>query len=102
MSQPRYFEAHLTVTPRRGHDFEAFSSHVQQLGWRASTFEADEVDGAAGKWFASARSTFCEDIIVAVKHAVAKLQHAGWEVERWKVEYTLWDSKLGHELGRVQ
>jgi hypothetical protein len=76
---------------------------MENCGWKASMFEEDEVDNIAGKWFASFRHENSDTIIAEVKGMVAGLgEVAGLKVERWKIEWTLFDSKLGHELENMQ
>lgn len=104
-----YLEAHITVkpptlaeyeaAPKGGvYDFEEFANVVSLLGWRASMFAADEVDGITGKWFASSRAERLTTIAYSVLAAVSKLEEIGLVVERWKIEDTLFDSKQGDAL----
>lgn len=96
----RYLEAHVTVKAEL-HDtltFTKLSEIGRRFGWKASTFEVDEVDDATGMWFLSYR---CEDEnqifneVVEIYHAV---ETTGFKITRWKVERTLADSKLGDSL----
>lgn len=106
----RYYEAHLTVTPKSGQrwvgpvdmSYMDFADRSAEVGWKASMFEHDDVDDVAGKWFLSARNTDADAIINEVKGMVHGLTCSDYTVERWKIEWTLYDSKLGHDLEKVQ
>lgn len=99
----RYFEAHITFQPdisemyREKASYELFAETMSELGWRASKFEHDDVDGIAGKWFVSFRSEHYSVIENEVRGMINGLSANG-TVERYKIEETLLDSKCGDVL----
>lgn len=95
------YEAHITVEP--GCDtveltYEDFVARSDELGWKASKFEHDDVDGIAGKWFVSLRSNSRARIVLETQGMVHGLECSGFSVLRWKIEQTVADSKLGDTL----
>lgn len=95
------YEAHITVEPHDEMPYGEFVESARELGWKASIFEADEVDHADGKWFLSCSSAARNTLINEVKGMVHGLSSSGFEVARWKIEATVADSKLGHELDHI-
>lgn len=98
-----YFEAHLTVEQADQADmfmptFMDFAIRSKEIGWKASRFDHDDVDGAVGKWFLSFRADYRSDIINETKGMIHSLECSGLTVLRWKIEQTVADSKLGHSI----
>lgn len=99
----RYFEAHITFMPdsvemyRDKMSYAEFAEAMSELGWRASKFEHDDVDGIAGKWFVSARDASYAKLESEVRGMVHGLSASG-TVERYKIEETLLDSKCRDTL----
>lgn len=91
------FEAHITVEPHTGLSYESFT-RMSDVGWRASKFDHDDVDGIAGKWFLTMGSDDRNLIVVELQVMVAGLQETGFVVTRWKLEKTIADSKDGDLL----
>jgi|SRR6185369_3326168 len=94
-----YYEAHITFEPAKseGYTYENFASGMRALGWRASKFEHDDVDGIAGKWFVSARDKSYSRLKGRVVGMVNGLSYCG-KVMRYKIEETMLDSKEGDTL----
>ena len=108
-----YYETHLTFDPKNAEvPYEDFARVAKEMGWKASKFEHDDVDGIEGMWFMSNRCDDPEKIsvpdalggtqITNLKDEILGWIHGcsanGLECIRWKVERTVADSKLGHTL----
>lgn len=91
-----YYELHLTL--EAGDDFNNFLKICQSVDWRGSRFDQDEVDAYHGKWFASQRCEYEDDIKLLLKDAILTFEKEGYSVIRWKAEDTLFDSKYGDSL----
>ena len=92
-----YFEAHITIDASDTLSFEVFKECLTPT-WKVSRFDEDEVDGYDGKWFASARDTYYPSIYYLLKLSCEKLKEKGFNVIRYKIEDTLFDSKHGDDL----
>ena len=98
-------EAHITVEPRDFSNVDDafwiaygdFVARSLELGWRASKFDHDDVDGIAGKWFLT-RNGPRGDIGQELIGMVHGLECSGFTVLRSKIELVLFDTKVGHEL----
>lgn len=96
-----YYEAHVTVESRDALEdmltdpWGAFKLIAHSCGWRPSKFSEDEVDDYHGKWFLSWRGEDLDATITAVRAMVGALRRGGYEVLRWKIEDTVYDSKHG-------
>lgn len=90
-------EAHITVEP--GCDaveitYEGFVDRSKEVGWRASMFDHDDVDGIAGKWFLTQNGTLGE-LRNGLPSMVHGLECSGFSVLRAKLEIIYFDTKLG-------
>lgn len=101
-----YFEAHITVdsagsdkielyTNKQAGDYETFCKGMENIGWKCSKFDHDDVDGIAGMWFCSNKAEQFETIREAVLDAVNLLTSVGYKVLRAKIENAVWDTKYG-------
>lgn len=93
-----YFEAHITVRPFEGADWDEFVKTASANDCRASRFEVDEVDHYDGAWFLSARSRDYDELFALISGAKQGLVMQGYEFIRAKIEDTLFDTKHGDEL----
>jgi cellobiose phosphorylase len=103
-----YYEVHLTVDPKDTEtSYEMFAWTAADSGWKASKFEHDDVDNTVGKWFMSNRYEVSSEMLPSAQIYLIQQEIIGWVhglscndmvVERWKIEQTLADSKLGHKL----
>lgn len=99
MTQSRlYYEAHITIEPAEGQEFQDFAQVAQMGGWKASRFGEDEVDHYEGHFFVSRRGKHLEIMKRAVATTVSYFEMASYKVIRWKIEDTLLDSKHGDTL----
>jgi hypothetical protein len=87
------YELHITVTPNG--ELDKFTSVARGLGWKTSSFDHDEVDDIAGKWFMTAHCHTAETAKQALVNAGNRLTRSGYEVERAKIEYVVFDTKRG-------
>lgn len=99
-----YHEAHITIQPSSNADWENFVNISKELGWKASRFEEDHVDDANGLWFLSFRTEANErqemiDEVIGMVHGLQFQEDL--KCVRWKIEQTVADSKLGHELDHL-
>lgn len=88
-----YYEAHITVSPSA--DFDAFCNWTEERDLKASKFDVDMVDDHHGAWFLSARGENKAFLLGSLIGAVNELKRIGYDVLRWKIEDTVWDSKYG-------
>jgi hypothetical protein len=94
MKAKYYFEAHITVDAKEPEQWEEFTN-IQPYSFKHSKFDVDEVDSYHGKWFMSARNEYLDELKLDMSLAMIKLKNAGYNVIRWKIEDTLFDSKYG-------
>lgn len=90
------YELHLTVTPNG--ELEKFTNIAHGMGWKTSSFDHDEVDGIAGKWFLTAHCTTRALARQVLLNAVSRITFAGFTVERSKIEHIVFDTKRGDTL----
>lgn len=91
-----YYECHITC--REGKDFGVFCEIASGVGWKASRFAEDHVDQMTGKWFTTMRCTDIEHAISSMRAIHQHLTLCGYEVMRYKIEDTLFDSDYGDKL----
>lgn len=96
------YEVHITIEPpgpstsdQEWIDWDAFVKSSAELGWKASVFEHDEVDGIAGKWFLSYASDNRDHIMAETQGMAHGLECSSLTVLRVKLEQTLFDTKDG-------
>lgn len=94
------YEAHITVEPHDEFGYDTFA-RLSDVGWRASKFEHDDVDGIAGKWFLSHASDNRDAIMTEVQGMAHGLACSGFTVLRTKLEETLFDTKDGDDLDNM-
>lgn len=93
------YEIHLTLTAGGGElTYEQFVQRSKELGWKASVFEHDDVDGIAGKWFLTTHASSEPQAIDLVKGMVHGLECSDFTVERSKIELIIFDTKRGDKL----
>lgn len=94
------YEMHLTVTPPvdDGPSYEEFVAINSMLGWKASMFDHDDVDGIAGKWFLTSHAVSEARAIAALRAIAHGIECSGMTVERAKVERVVFDTKTGDTL----
>lgn len=93
-----YFEAHITLEPKAGCDFDTFRRGFQNDLWRVSAFAEDDVDNIVGKWFITSRSKSEVTMVNMVRTMCSALKSQGFTVLRAKIEDTIIDSKYGDQL----
>lgn len=95
-----YFEAHITVDQKENEFWSEFINICPSY-FKHSKFDVDDVDNYHGKWFMSARSEELENIKLLVKSTIDILNNFGYNVVRWKIEDTLFDSKYGDNIFEI-
>lgn len=99
------YEMHITVTPlsaeeqrSRKFNYETFVEASKKLGWKASMFDHDDVDGIAGKWFITSHASHYGRATSKLASMARELETGGLTVERAKIEHIVFDTKRGDAL----
>lgn len=101
----REYEMHLTLEPMDSADmyreklsWEEFVKRSAELGWKASKFEHDDVDGIAGKWFLTSHADTEAGALSEIRGMAHGLSSSDFTVLRAKVEHVIFDTKAGDTL----
>ncbi len=93
-----YYEAHVTVEPIFGRNFEKFKNICAEFGFHVATLlmqkrRKDTPKRSQHDSFCTGRGISYTDIETRMLRLVVKLQSAGFKVWRYKIESTLLDSR---------
>lgn len=98
-----YYECHVTIEPPKTQQaLNVLEDIAKATGWRVSTFTMLKPGAEPPNAFISYRNQDYTKTKASVRGVINNLESAGFNVMRWKIEDTLFDSNKGDTLNMIE